>query len=78
LRPSPADVARAGELRESELRLQKEIESVRREIEVVRKEAVESELRLRKEIEQVRLEIGALESRRVWPRDNVVTVECAA
>jgi predicted nucleic acid-binding Zn-ribbon protein len=68
--PRPADIARAGDVRESELRLQKEIEGVRkeievvrreievvrREIEVVRKEAAESEARLRKEIEQIRLE----------------------
>ncbi|WP_058557710.1 hypothetical protein [Thiohalocapsa sp. ML1] len=48
--PRPADIARAGDVRESELRLQKEIESVRKEIR-------ESELRLQKEIESVRKEI---------------------
>ncbi|MGC8718692.1 MAG: DUF1640 domain-containing protein, partial [Thermodesulforhabdaceae bacterium] len=38
------------ELRETELRLQKEIESVRLEVEQVRKELRETELRLQKEI----------------------------
>ena len=61
--------ATSEEVRESELRLQKEIEQVRKEmkevelrlrgeIEQVRKEVKEVELRLRKEIEQVRLEVG--------------------
>jgi len=47
--------ATSGELRETELRLQKEIEGVRLEVEHVRKELRETELRLRKEIEGVKL-----------------------
>jgi chromosome segregation ATPase len=61
--PRPGEVARSGDVRESELRLQKEIE-------VVRKEIKEVELRLqhdigevRKEIEVVRKEIKDLELR---------------
>ena len=60
--------ATSEELKETELRLQKEIEQVRKElketelklqkeIEQVRKELKETELRLQKEIEQVRLEV---------------------
>ncbi|HUU40900.1 MAG TPA: hypothetical protein VMW42_08170 [Desulfatiglandales bacterium] len=41
-------------LRESELKLTKEIEEVRREIEIVRREMKEIELKLTKEIETVR------------------------
>ncbi|MBK1631897.1 hypothetical protein CKO31_14370 [Thiohalocapsa halophila] len=48
--PQPADIARGADVRESELRLQKEIE-------VVRKEMKEAELRLQGEIEGVRKEI---------------------
>jgi archaellum component FlaC len=54
--PRPGEVARAGDVRESELRLQKEIETIRKEIEVVRKEIAEVDGRLRKEIEVVRKE----------------------
>jgi hypothetical protein len=65
--PRHGEIARASDVREAELRLQKEIEVVRKEItetegrlrtdiETIRKEAVESEARLRKEIEEVRLE----------------------
>ena len=54
--PQLADLATQGHVRESELRLQKEIE-------VVRKEITEVGGRLRKEIEQVRLETKALEVR---------------
>jgi hypothetical protein len=53
--PRPGETARAGDVRESELRLQREIEVVRKEIEVVRggievvrKETKEVELRLQK------------------------------
>ena len=52
--PQIRDVATAPQLREAELRLQKEIEQVRLEIK-------EIELRLQKEIEQVRLEIREVE-----------------
>jgi hypothetical protein len=65
--PQLADLATQGHVRESELRLQKEIKEVegrlRKEIEVVRKEIKEVEGRLLKEIEQVRLETKALEVR---------------
>jgi len=54
-------------VRESELRLQKEIKEVEgrllKKIEVVRKEIKELEGRLRKEIEHIRLETKALEVR---------------
>ena len=49
--PHLPDLATQGHVRESELRLQKEIEQVRAELR-------ESELRLHKEIEQVRSEIA--------------------
>jgi predicted phage-related endonuclease len=72
--PQLADLATEGHVRESELRLQKEIKEVegrlRKEIEVVRKEIKEVEGRLRKEIEavrketeQIRLETKTLEVR---------------
>ncbi len=65
--PRPDDIARGADVRESELRLQKEIEIVRKEmreselhlqgeIEGVRKEMRESELRLQGQIEEVRRE----------------------
>jgi len=46
-----------GELKETELRLVKEIEAVRGETEKVRGELKETELRLIKEIESVRAEL---------------------
>ena len=49
--------ATSEELKETELRLSKEIEQTRLEIEQVRKELKETELKLSKEIEQVRKEI---------------------
>jgi predicted phage-related endonuclease len=69
--PQLADLATQGHVRESELRLQKEIEVVRKEIkevegrllkeiEVVRKEIKEVEGRLLKEIEVVRKEIAQI------------------
>jgi IMP dehydrogenase/GMP reductase len=65
--PQLADFATEGHVRESELRLQKEIEGVRKEIKElegrIRKEITEAESRLRKEIEQIRLETKALEVR---------------
>jgi len=65
--PQLADLATQGHVRESELRLQKEIKEVegrlRLEIEVVRKEIKEVEGRLRKEIEQMRVEAKAQEVR---------------
>jgi len=54
--PHLPDLATQGHLRESELRLQKEIEQVRAELR-------ESELRLQKEIEQVRGELRETELR---------------
>ena len=54
--PRLPDMATQGHVRESELRLQKEIELVRAELH-------ESELRLRKEIEQVRAELHESELR---------------
>ena len=63
--PHLPDLATQGHVRESELRLQKEIEQVRAEIEQVRAEVEqvraglrETELRLLKEIEQVRGEVA--------------------
>ena len=60
--PHLPDLATQSHVRESELRLQKEIEQVRAglsiEIEQVRATVRESELRLKKEIEQVRSEIS--------------------
>uniref|UniRef100_UPI00073216AE hypothetical protein n=1 Tax=Thiohalocapsa sp. ML1 TaxID=1431688 RepID=UPI00073216AE len=61
--PRPGEIARGADVRETELRLQKEIEVVRKEIEVVRKEIKETELRLQKEIEVVRREIKETELR---------------
>ena len=49
--PHLPDLATQGHVRESELRLQKEIEQVRAELR-------ESELRLKKEIEQVRADLS--------------------
>ncbi|AFL75549.1 coiled-coil domain-containing protein [Thiocystis violascens] len=61
--PHLPDLATQGHVRESELRLQKEIELVRADlkadIEQVRAELRETELRIRKEIEQVRAELKA-------------------
>lgn len=54
--PHLLELASQGHVRESELRLQKEIE-------LVRKEIVEAELRLRNEIEQVRKEVAQVELR---------------
>lgn len=65
--PQLADLATQGHVRESELRLQKEIEVVRKEIKELegrlRREITEAEGRLCKEIEQIRLETKALEVR---------------
>ena len=72
--PQPGDIARGADVRESELRLQKEIEIVRKEmkeaerrlqgeIEGVRKEIKEVELRLQGEIESVRKEMKEVELR---------------
>ncbi len=52
--PRPGEIARSSDVRESELRLQ-------REIEVVRKETKEAELNLQNEIEGVRKEIKEVE-----------------
>jgi hypothetical protein len=54
--PRAGEIARASDVRESELRLQ-------REIEIVRRETKEVELGLQKEIEVVRKEIKPVESR---------------
>lgn len=65
--PRPGEVARAGDVRESELRLLKDIETVRKEIEVVRKEIAEVDGRLRKELAEVdsrlRKELAEVEGR---------------
>ena len=55
--PHLSETATRSNLRETELRLIKEIEQVRTEIEQVRAEAKETELRLVKEIEQVRADL---------------------
>ena len=59
------EIARSGDVRESELRLQREIEVVRKEIKEVeltlQKEIKEVELTLQKEIEGVRKEIKEVE-----------------
>jgi hypothetical protein len=65
--PNLKDLATQGHVRESELRLQKEIETVRlelrKEIETVRLEIKQVELRLQKEIESVRVEVKNVEVR---------------
>jgi chromosome segregation ATPase len=65
--PQLSDLATQGHVRESELRLQKEIKEVegrlRMEIEHIRLEIKGLEGALRKEIEQIRVEIKALEVR---------------
>jgi archaellum component FlaC len=64
--PRPSDVARTSDVRESELRLQKEIEGVRKEIEQVRTETEQvrrETAQVRLEVERVRGEIGAVEIR---------------
>jgi hypothetical protein len=55
--PRASEVATAHDVRESELRLQKEIEEVRKEIEVVRGENKDMELHLQKELKQVELNL---------------------
>jgi predicted nucleic acid-binding Zn-ribbon protein len=55
--PQILDMATKRDLSETELKLIKEIEQVRLEVEEVRKEIKEVELRLTKEVEQVRLEV---------------------
>ncbi|RKT45356.1 DUF1640 domain-containing protein [Thiocapsa rosea] len=55
--PHLPDMVTQGHLRETELRLQKEIELVKAETVQMRGEIRETELRLQKEIEQVRGEI---------------------
>ncbi|MEA3640418.1 MAG: hypothetical protein VBE63_10785 [Lamprobacter sp.] len=55
--PTADEIPRRHDLRETELRLQKEIETVRKEIEIVRGENKDMELRLQREIEGVRKEI---------------------
>ena len=54
--------ATSEELRETELRLRKEIEELRLEIEHVRSELRETELRLQKQIEGIRLEVEQVRS----------------
>jgi len=55
--PQILDMATSSDLSETELKLTKEIEGVRLEVEQVRKEMKEIELKLTKEIEGVRLEV---------------------
>ena len=63
--PRAGEIARSGDVRESELRLQREIEVVRKEIKEVeltlQKEIKQVELTLQKEIEGVRKEIKEVE-----------------
>ncbi len=59
--PHLPDLATQGHLRETELRLQKEIEVVRREIEVVRREIEQIRAELKADIEQVRAELRETE-----------------
>ena len=66
--PRPGEVARAGDVRESELRLQ-------RAIEVVRKEIQEVELRLQQEIGEVRKEIKQVELQVQHVRVELKTTE---
>jgi len=72
--PRPGEIARSADVREAELRLQLEIEGLRKEIrevelrleaeiEGVRKEIKEVELQLKAEIEGVRKEIKEVELR---------------
>ncbi len=61
--PHLPDLATQGHLRETELRLQKEIEVVRREIEVVRREIEQIRAELKADIEQVRAELRETELR---------------
>ena len=65
--PQLSDLATQGHVRESELRLQKEIKELegrlRMEVEQIRLEIKEAEGRLRKEVEQIRVEVKALEVR---------------
>lgn len=55
--PHLPELTTQAQLRETELRLQKEIEQVRMEIEQVRAALRENELRLQKAIEQLRTEL---------------------
>ena len=59
--PHLSETATRSDLRETELRLIKEIAQVRTEIEQVRAETKETELRLIKEIEQVRADLKVVE-----------------
>jgi wyosine [tRNA(Phe)-imidazoG37] synthetase (radical SAM superfamily) len=61
--PQLADLATQGHVRESELRLQKEIEVVRKEIKEVEGRLRKEIEAVRKETEQIRLETKALEVR---------------
>jgi hypothetical protein len=61
--PHLPDLATQAHLRETELRLQKEIEVVRLEIEVVRRDIEQIRAELKADIEQVRSELRATELR---------------
>ena len=60
--PSLKEVATQSQVRETELRLQKEIEGVRKEVEGVRLEIKEVELRLQKDIKGVEVKIAETRS----------------
>jgi SMC interacting uncharacterized protein involved in chromosome segregation len=60
--PQILDMATKKDLTETELKLTKEIEEVRLEVEQVRKEIKEMELRLQGEIGKVRLEVEKVKS----------------
>lgn len=77
--PRPGEVARAGDVRESELRLQKEIEVVRKEIREVElnlsKEIKEVELNLSKESKEAELRMrSAMHQQTLWTIGAVGTV----
>ncbi len=77
--PRPGEVARSGDVRESELRLQKEIEVVRKEIKEVElnlgKQIKEVELNLRKESREAELRMRtAMHQQTLWTIGAVGTV----
>lgn len=61
--PQLKDVATQGQVRETELRLQKEIKEIEAKLETLRLEIKEVEARLTRDIEQTRREIRELEVR---------------
>jgi hypothetical protein len=73
--PRAGEIARSSDVRESELRLQREVEVVRKEIEVVRRETKEVELNLQKEIKDAELPMRkAMHRQTLWVIGAVGTV----